>query len=101
MAKKPISPEELQEIEERRRVEQREERQKRVRERAKSGCVNEPKEAVCGRGAISLAGSAGVDSVLFPCWACWRLSAQPFRGCYSFRPRRLKLVIPVITRWAR
>ncbi len=37
MAKKPISPEELQEIEARRRVEQREERQKRVRERARRG----------------------------------------------------------------
>ena len=37
MAKKPISPEELQEIEARRRVEQREERQKRVRERAQRG----------------------------------------------------------------
>lgn len=33
MAKKPISPEELQEIEERRRVEQRAEREKRIRER--------------------------------------------------------------------
>lgn len=33
MAKKPISPEDLQEIEERRRVEQRAEREKRIRER--------------------------------------------------------------------
>lgn len=33
MAKKPISPEELQELEERRRVEQRAEREKRIRER--------------------------------------------------------------------
>ena len=37
MAKKPTSPEELQALEERRRVEQREEREKRVRERAQRG----------------------------------------------------------------
>ena len=37
MAKKPTSPEEIQEYEERRRVEQRAEREKRLRERAQRG----------------------------------------------------------------
>ena len=71
MAKRPISPEELKEIEARRRVEQREERQKRVRERAQRGGLWSRRDffgrlSWGGFGIVSLLGLLAIVRSAFP-----------------------------------